>query len=184
MNLENHAHRPGNTPAVRRPRAVYAGTFDPITAGHLSVVRRAVPLFDELIVLVAVNPEKKPLFSLAERLEMIREATARWPNVGCAHTTGYVVDFATDRGAAFLVRGVRDATDATYEAQLAHLNRLLAPELTSLFVPAQQDLAEVSSSALKALAQAGADVTQFCPPGIARRLAERFGDAVRTPHQR
>ncbi len=159
---------------VTPPRAVYAGSFDPVTAGHLSVIERAVGLFGRLFVVVAVNPDKQTLFSLQERVELLREATDQWPTVTCTSTTGYVVRFATEHDAAYLVRGVRDATDAEDESQLARLNQLLAPEVTTLFIPAQSALAEVSSSALKGLARAGADISAFCPPGVARRLLRRL----------
>ena len=106
--------------------AVYAGTFDPITRGHLSVIERAAPLFDQLIVLCAVNPEKVPLFTLAERLEMITEATCHLPNVRCDASEGWVVEYARRRGAQVLVRGVRGATDADAETALANANLALA----------------------------------------------------------
>lgn len=160
---------------VSVPRAVYAGSFDPVTAGHLSVIRRAVGLFGELFVLVAVNPDKQTLFSMEERVAQLREATAHWPTVTCCATTGFVAQFAREHDARYLIRGVRDASDATEESRLAYLNQQLAPEVTTLFVPAQSELSQVSSSGLKALAQAGTDLTGLCPPGVAEQLRERLG---------
>jgi pantetheine-phosphate adenylyltransferase len=156
--------------------AVYAGTFDPVTLGHLSVVERGAALFDQLFVLVAVNPSKRPLFSAEERVEMLRDACARYVNVECAYTPGYVVDFARARGVRYLIRGVRSSTDVEGEIALANLNRELAPEIETVFVPAHPELSEVSSSRLKELARSGGDVLRYCPPEVALRLRERAGE--------
>jgi pantetheine-phosphate adenylyltransferase len=158
--------------------AVYAGTFDPVTLGHVSVIERAARLFDALWVVVAVNPNKQPLFSPDERLAMLAESVARWPNVHCAGTAGYVVELARSKGARYLVRGVRSATDADAELALANMNRALAPEIETVFVPADPRLSEVSSSRLKALAREGADLDQICPPHVAARLRARLGEAA------
>jgi pantetheine-phosphate adenylyltransferase len=152
--------------------AVYAGTFDPITNGHLSVIESAAPLFDELIVLVAVNPDKQPMFTVEQRLELISRSVST-PGVVCAATEGYVVHFAAARGARYLVRGVRDATDARYETELARANRLLAPDIVTLFIPADTELSRVSSSALKRMAASGEDIAGYCPAVVADRLAAR-----------
>ncbi len=158
-------------------RAVYAGTFDPITAGHVSVVERAAPMFDALTVLIAVNPAKRTLFDVAERSEMIREACARWPHVDVASTEGLVVEFARSVGAAYLVRGLRGTSDAEFETALAHMNHELAPDVATLFVPTRPDLAVVSSSTVKELARCGAPLGRFCPEGVARRLGARLARA-------
>lgn len=155
--------------------AIYAGTFDPITHGHLSVVERGAQLFDELWVLVAVNPDKSPVFTGDERLAMIREATSRWPNVKVASTTGYVVHFARAQNAGYLIRGVRGATDAESEMALAKLNSELAPEIETVFVPAHPRLSEVSSSRLKELVLAGEDILAYCPQSVASLLEDRLG---------
>lgn len=154
---------------------VYAGTFDPITTGHLSVVARAAELFDRVLVVVAVNPCKRPLFSADERVAMAALVTARWPNVECLATEGPVVELARARGARYLVRGVRGGTDAEAELALATANRALAPELETVFVPAHPELSEVSSSRLKELAREGADLSPYCAPEIAARLRQRLG---------
>lgn len=158
--------------------AVYAGTFDPVTRGHLSVIERASRLFDGLWVVVAVNPEKEPLFSADERVAMLAEVTARWLNVRCARTDGYVVELARSHCARYLVRGVRGATDAEGEIALASLNHALAPEIETVFVPADPELSDVSSSRLKLLARAGADLSRICPPEIIERLHARIRDAA------
>jgi pantetheine-phosphate adenylyltransferase len=153
--------------------AIYAGTFDPITLGHLSVIDRGVRLFDRLVVVIGINPSKQPLFSAEERTRMVREVTSGWPNVECDSTDGFVVDFARLRGARYLVRGVRSCTDVEGEIALAHLNHELAPDIETVFVPAHRELSEVSSSRLKELALQGLDISRYCPPAIAARLIER-----------
>jgi len=156
-------------------RAVYAGTFDPITLGHVSVIERSSALFDDLCVVVAVNPEKAPLLSAEERLELIAAVTEQVPNVQCAFTSGYVVEHARSLGARYLVRGVRSVTDMEAELTLSRLNHQLAPEIETVFVPARMDLAEVSSSRLKDMVRRGQDVSRYCPPLVAARLREVLG---------
>jgi pantetheine-phosphate adenylyltransferase len=160
--------------------AIYAGTFDPITLGHLSVIERGAGLFDRIVVVVAVNPDKAPIFTADERVQMIREVAARWPNVACESTEGFVVELARRHGARYLIRGVRGATDVDGEIALAAMNRQLAPEVDTVFVPAHPELSEVSSSRLKQLAREGADISPYCPPEIAARLLERVRAAAAT----
>jgi pantetheine-phosphate adenylyltransferase len=158
-------------------RAVYAGTFDPITIGHLSVIERAARLFDELLVVVAVNPQKDPLFSAPERVELVQAVVRQWSNVSACETNGYVVELARARGARYLVRGVRGTTDTESELELSRLNRALAPEIETVFVPAHSELSEVSSSRLKELVRAGAsaEVERFCPAPVCALLKEKLG---------
>ncbi len=158
--------------------ALYAGTFDPITRGHVSVIERAAALFDRLVVVVAVNPNKQPLFAVEERLEMIREVTSAWPNVECTSTGGYVVELARAKAARYLVRGVRSCTDVEGEIALAHVNHGLAPDIETVFIPAHPELSEVSSSKLKELARQGLDISGYCPPEIVTRLQRRVRDTV------
>ena len=160
--------------------AIYAGTFDPITRGHLSVIGRAAQLFDRLMVVVAVNPAKAPLFSVEERENMIRQVTARWPNVSCLSTEGYIVALARAQGARYLVRGLRGATDIDAEIALARMNHELAPEIETVFVPAHAELSEVSSSRLKQLAADGLDISAYCPPQIEARLRHRLAERACT----
>lgn len=154
--------------------AVYAGTFDPVTLGHLSVVSRAVELFDRLWIVVAHNPNKQPLFSALERVDMLRDVSRSWQTCSVVATEGYVVTLARELGARYLVRGVRGATDIESEITLARLNHELAPEIETVFVPAHGELAEVSSSRLKQLAREGADLARYCPAAVAERLRARF----------
>lgn len=154
--------------------AVYAGTFDPPTAGHLSVVRQAARLYSHLVVLVAVNPEKVTLFTPEERVAMLQEEAALLPNVLVSSTNGLVVEHARAVGASVLIRGIRGASDAHFETELAHANRGLAPEIVTVFLPAFATLAEVSSSELKRRTLAGLDVSSYCSPRVADRLRERL----------
>jgi pantetheine-phosphate adenylyltransferase len=154
--------------------AIYPGTFDPITRGHLSVIERASRLFERLLIVVAINPQKQPLFPVEERLHMIDELSSGWPTVASGYTDGYVVDFARRHGARYLVRGVRSCTEIEVEIALANANRELAPEIETVFIPAHPELSEVSSSRLKELALGGADLARYCPLEVARRLRERL----------
>jgi len=144
------------------------------------VIERSALLFDRVLVVVAVNPDKRPLFSPDERITMIRRVVAPWANVTCASTTGFVVDLARQFGARYLVRGVRGATDVDGEMALADMNRALAPEIETVFIPAHPALSEVSSSKLKQLAREGGDISRFCPSEIVEALLRRLvGTAAR-----
>lgn len=155
--------------------AVYAGTFDPITLGHLSVVREAVRLFAHVRVLVAVHPDKTPLFDLEERIGIAREAVGPMPTVSVDGTTGLVVEYARAIGATVLVRGLRGAADAAYETGLAQQNREVAPEIATVMLPSEPRFSVVSSSEVKARAERGEDITAFAPPVVVAHLAARFG---------
>lgn len=154
--------------------AVYPGTFDPITTGHLSVVREAVRLFAHVRLLVAVHPRKEPLFDLEERIALTREAVGPMPTVSVDGTEGMVVDYARAIGATVLVRGLRDAADAAYETRMAQTNRNLAAEIMTVMLVAEPSLSRVSSSELKRRAGAGEPIAEFCPPSVARRLVEKL----------
>jgi pantetheine-phosphate adenylyltransferase len=151
--------------------AVYAGSFDPVTNGHLAIVHKALALVDQLHVLVAVNPGKQPWFSAAERVELLRAVLPA--GVQVASTAGYVVDYARQVEARWLIRGVRDGADATSELQLAALNTSLAPDVSTWFVPADPTTFEISSSRLKALCAAGQPLEALCPAVVAQALRRR-----------
>jgi len=156
-------------------RGLYPGSFDPFTNGHLDVVRRAARLFDELVVAVAANPEKRqPLFAPEERAEMIGEAVADLPNVEVSTYRGLTVDYARERGVAALVKGLRLPSDFEAEFQQALMNRELAPEIETVFLMSGFAQIFVSSSILKDVASRGRDVSQFVPPVVAKRLEEKF----------
>ena len=154
--------------------AVYAGSFDPPTLGHLDMVVRAAALFDRLIVGVGAAAAKKPMFSTEERLEMLRELCGGHANVEVAAIAGLVADFARSHGARFLVRGLRSGVDYDYEVQMAFMNRALAPELETVFIPTRPELSHISSSLAKDLANHHGAVELLAPPAVARRLRSKF----------
>ncbi|MBI1944070.1 MAG: pantetheine-phosphate adenylyltransferase [Deltaproteobacteria bacterium] len=153
--------------------AVYAGTFDPFTTGHHSVVAQAAGIFSFVRVLIAVHPDKQCWFTCDERKGQIAAWLAPLPNVSVDATDGLVVEYARRIGARFLVRGIRGASDASYETALAQQNRTLAPDVQTVLLPAEPALSELSSSALKARALAGAPLDGLCPPPIIQALLDR-----------
>ena len=154
--------------------AVYAGTFDPITLGHVSVIRQAVRLFAHVRIVVARNPDKETTFTVDERLDMIRETVGSMPTVTAESTDGYVVEYARRICATVLVRGIRGASDASYETELASENRNLAPDISTVLLAAEPDLSDVSSSHLKELVLEGANVSRYCTPEVAERVRARL----------
>jgi pantetheine-phosphate adenylyltransferase len=155
--------------------AVYPGSFDPITNGHLDIVRRATAVFDRLIVGVLENPRKQPLLAATARVEVIRDAIAEAGLAGHVEVetfTGLTVDFCRARGAAFIVRGLRAISDFELEMQFAHNNRKLAPGVDSVFFMTSLEHGYVSSSLVKEIATYGGDVSGMVPAAVIRRLAE------------
>jgi pantetheine-phosphate adenylyltransferase len=155
--------------------ALYPGSFDPITFGHLDVIERAAGVFDRIVVGVLVNPKKTPLLPLGERIESIREATkdALGPlanRVEVASFDGLTVDFAKKLGAGFIVRGLRAVSDFESELQMAHTNRKLAPEVDTIFFMTALEHSYLSSSLVKEIAGFGGDVDRMVPPAVVRRL--------------
>jgi len=154
--------------------ALYPATFDPFTNGHLDVLERAVLIFDKVVVGVLRNPAKSPLFSEAERLEMIRETLKDRDDVEVNSFHGLTVDYAREIGAGTLVRGLRSYSDFDTELQLALMNRKLAPEVQTIFLMSSFTHIFVSSSTIKDIASYGRDVGDFVPPAVAQRLKEKF----------
>jgi pantetheine-phosphate adenylyltransferase len=154
--------------------ALYAGTFDPVTYGHLDVVRRAAKLFDKVIVGVSVNPRKEPTFSTAERVEMLREACADMGNVQVEVVPGLVVDFARKAGAQVIVRGLRAVSDFEFELQMASTNRALAPEVETVFFTPAPEWHYLSSSIVCDIARFGGQVSEFVPAHVEGMLRERL----------
>lgn len=148
-------------------KAIYAGTFDPITYGHLDIIRRTAKLFDTLTVAVAHNPSKQPLFSLTERVELVQQATADLTNVSVIGFSGLLVDLAKNEQASCLVRGLRGADDIEYEIQLAQLNQKLAGELETLFLPPAVEWRYLSSTMIREIHKHGGDVKPFVPECVA-----------------
>ena len=154
--------------------AVYAGTFDPITSGHLSVLSSAARVFDRVIVAVAADNNKNTLFSLEERTALARESAAHLTNVEVEAFSGLLVNFAKQKGATALVRGLRVVSDFEYEMQLAHMNRHLMPELESVFLMPSKEWSFISSSLVKEVARHQGDVTHFLPENVHQALMAKL----------
>ena len=159
--------------------ALYAGSFDPVTNGHLDVVRHAVRLVDKLVLAVGVNPGKAPLFSAEERLAMLQEICAPLAREAkcelvCVTFSGLVVDAARKAGATLLVRGLRDTTDFNYEMQMAGMNGAMAADIQTVFLPASPSARPITATLVRQIAGMGGDVSAFVPAGIAARLKKKF----------
>lgn len=154
--------------------AIYAGSFDPVTYGHLDVIRRASKIFDRLVVAIGVNQAKPPLFSIEERIQLIESLTSKWPNVEACSFRGLAVQFAQEQKAVALVRGLRTEMDFVYEMQMALMNRSLSADLETIFIPTAQDFGHISSTLVKEVASYGGDVTTLVPPTVARKIAEKL----------
>jgi pantetheine-phosphate adenylyltransferase len=153
---------------------MYAGSFDPFTLGHLDVAERASKVVDKLIIAIGVHSEKKSLFDLAEKTEHLESLFGDYKNVSIASFSGLVVNFAAEQGATILVRGLRTEADFTYEMQMAMMNRVLAPNLQSIFIPSRQDLAHISSSLVKEVAKLGGDISSLVPKIISNALIKKL----------
>ncbi len=154
--------------------ALYPGSFDPLTNGHLDILSRARRLSDRVIVAILENDEKKPLFSVAERIEMIREIVGEDPTISVCSFSGLLVDFAREAGATLLVRGLRAISDYEYELQMALMNRRLQPSIETVFLMAKEEYSYVSSRLVKEVARLGGDVSGLVPEPVRRRLAKKF----------
>jgi pantetheine-phosphate adenylyltransferase len=160
-------------------RALYPGTFDPPTNGHLDLIQRGAKLFDHLTVAILNNPVKNPLFTVEERVEMLRESTAALENVSVATFGGLMVEFARKQGASAVLRGIRAISDYEYEFQMALMNRRLAPEIETVFLQPAGRYSFVSSRMLKEVFSFGGDVSGLVPPNVLKRLRGRIGTSQR-----
>ena len=155
--------------------ALFPASFDPPTNGHLDIIDRALAVFDELVVAIAINLEKRTTFSLEERIEMLQAVVGSEPGVRITSFAGLTVDFAREIGADVVIRGVRAMSDFEYEFEMALMNKHLFPDVETVFLMASQQYLYVSSSRLKELVRLGRDVDEFVPPFVAKRLREKLG---------
>ena len=156
-------------------RAVCPGSFDPVTNGHLDIIARTAPLFDEVVVAVMVNKSKKGLFSLDERMEMMADAAAPHPNVRVDSFVGLVVDYCRSHDVRAIVKGVRAVSDVDYELQMAQMNHALTG-VETLFLPTAPEFSFIASSLVKEVAALGGDVAHLLPGPVHRRLLERLAE--------
>ncbi len=154
--------------------AIYPGTFDPITNGHIDVIERGLKIFDRIIVVIAKNPRKQTLFSEEERLELIKESLKHLPNVDVMVTERLTVEFARNVSASAIIRGIRAVSDFEYEFQIALMNRKLCPEITTIFLMPNEKYTYLNSSIIRELAQYNADISDFVPPIVEKKLKEKF----------
>jgi len=153
---------------------VYPGTFDPITNGHIDIIRRSLQVFDKVIVAVAPNPKKKPIFDIHERVEMIREATRDIPNVEIEIFEGLLAEYMKRKNAHAIIRGLRAVSDFEHEFMMALMNRKLDSEVETVFLMPSEEYSYLTSSAIKEVASYGGVVKDLVPPIVARRLRDHF----------
>lgn len=155
--------------------AVYAGTFDPITYGHIDVIDRASRLFDHIIIAISESPNKKPFFSLPERISLAEKSLEKYMNVEVSGFNGLLLDFAVKHGANIILRGLRTVTDFDYEFQLASMNRNLNGKIESIFLMPAENLMYISSSLVREIASLSGDVSKFVPAHVVSALKQKHG---------
>lgn len=155
-------------------KAIYPGTFDPVTLGHLDIVTRAAQMFNQVVMAVAASPSKKPMFTLDERVDLARSMVAHLPNVEVVGFSDLMANFARTQQANVLVRGLRAVSDFEYEMQLAHMNRHLLPTLESVFLMPTEGFSFISSSLVKEVARHGGNVSAFLPPHVLQALLAKL----------
>lgn len=159
-------------------RAIFPGSFDPLTNGHIDIIRRSLPLFDEMIISVLYNPDKKPMFSVDERCEMIREILPSLGGNGCElivdSFSGLTAHFARERGAIAIVRGLRAVSDYEYELRMALMNRKLEPSIETVFLMADEEYSYVSSTLMKQVFELGGRVEGLIPPLVEARMRKKL----------
>lgn len=154
-------------------KAIYPGTFDPVTNGHTDLIERAAKLFRHVVIGIAANPSKRPRFTLAERVQLLKLVTAHLDNVEVVGFSGLLVDFAKDQKASVLLRGLRAVSDFEYEFQLANMNRRLSADLESVFLTPSEEHSFISSTLVKEVAFHGGDVSQFVHPEVTKALLNK-----------
>ena len=156
-------------------KAVFPGSFDPPTNGHLDIIQRASKLFDDVDVLISVNPNKNYMFTEQERLEMLQELLKNYKNVQIHVWEGLIVNYAKEVGAKVLIRGIRSSNDFSYEFELAHMNQNLNPQIETMFLPSKEKWGVVKSSSIKELALFGGDISRMVPPLVEAELKKKIG---------
>ena len=154
--------------------AVYAGSFDPVTNGHLDLIERAAALFDRVIVAIGIHPTRKPLFSADERISLLREVALHLPNVTVDSFDGLLIDYCRAHHARVIVRGLRAATDFEYELQIAHANADLEPSIDTVFLPTRTNYGFVSASLVREIASHKGDVSRYAPLAVREALSKKF----------
>ena len=155
-------------------RAIYPGSFDPVTYGHLDIIRRSCKIVDELVVGVLNNNAKMPLFSVEERVKMLEEATKDLTNVRIVPFHGLLIDFARQMDAFVIIRGLRAITDFEYELQMSQTNHIIAPDIDTIFLTTNLNYAYLSSSVVKEVARYGGDISKFVAPEVRRQVLEKY----------
>ena len=156
-------------------KAVFPGSFDPPTNGHLDIIQRASRLFDDVDVVISVNPAKQYMFSETERLDMLKELLKDYKNVEVHLWEGLIVNYAKEHGARVLIRGIRSSNDFSYEFELAHMNQNLNPQIETMFLPSKEKWGVVKSSSIKELAMFGGDISRMVPPLVVTALKKKLG---------
>jgi pantetheine-phosphate adenylyltransferase len=154
--------------------AIYPGSFDPITNGHLDLIQRGARMFGRLIVAILRNESKAPMFSVEERMEMLREVVAKYPNVEVDSFDGLLVDYAARRSATVLLRGIRAISDYEYELQMALMNRRLRPDIETIFMMANEAYSFISSRLVKEVGHLGGNISGLVPASVETRVTQRF----------
>ncbi len=155
--------------------AIYPGSFDPVTNGHLDLIARGAQIFDQLIVAVAQNLEKEPLFAVKERMEMLESLTFEWKNVAVDTFNGLLVEYARNQGASVIMRGIRAVSDYEYELQMAMMNRKIEPDIETVFMLPAEAYSYISSRLVKELARLGGPLKDLVPPLVVDRLRAKVG---------
>ncbi len=155
-------------------KAVYPGSFDPLTYGHLDLIKRASQIFEQVIVVVGNNPQKKPVFSLEKRIELVKVAIKDFPNVCIDKFDGLIIDYVRDKNIKIVIRGLRAISDFEYEFQMALTNRKMDPEIETIFMMPDESYSYLSSKLIKEIASLGGDVSQFVPPFVEKELKHGY----------
>ena len=159
-------------------KAIYPGSFDPVTYGHIDIIKRAASIFDELTVAVLNNKTKSPLFSVGERVKMLQEVCMDFPNVHIDSFSGLLADYASASGANVVIRGLRAVTDFEYELQMAQTNRKIEDSVDTVFLTTSLEYAYLSSTTVREVASFGRDVSQFVPPAVAAKVVEKLKNKI------